>query len=176
MRRALFVLALMLAPLSARAETYDYLVACANEAACQKDPVIGRYWHAPDSDNPAGSWDGSRVISGVQVYAVTGSHQQTDPDTGATYTVEDRCYYSTGGTPCPGVTAQWNAIIALSVPDPALQASPYCQLVADRELAASGAPTSQFMVFVTPTAQALIGTALISPTFAGSKYPFSGAP
>jgi hypothetical protein len=159
----------------ARAETFDYLIACPDQPTCQNDPIIGKYWHAGDSDNPQGSWDGSRVIPNVQVYQVTGTSQQTDPQTGATYTVENRCYYA-GGTPgCPEWTPLWDLVIALTTIDPALEGSPYTVPVSDRELAASGAPQSQFIVFASPAAQPLLGVAIVSPTFAGSNYPFSGA-
>lgn len=171
-RYGLFALALLLAPVAARCEIFDYLLACPDAATCQSDPVIGKYWSPPSDDNPNGSWDGSRVISAVQVYQVTGTQQVTDPTSGQTYTQEIRCYYA-GGTPaCPGFTPTWDSIVALPSATDKLASSPYLMLIADRELAASGAPLSQFIVKASTVAQGLLGAALVSPTFAGSAYPF----
>ena len=59
--------------------------------------------------------------------------------------------------------------VALPAKDPTLSALPYCVLVADRDAANAG---SQNFILQTAMTQAQLNSYVVSPTLAGSNYPF----
>ncbi|MEW6121305.1 MAG: hypothetical protein AB1698_01730 [Pseudomonadota bacterium] len=101
------------------------------------------------------AWDLSRIIPGVAVYRIAGTETVTDQETGATWDRDVR-------EPLLG----WYMVLALDARDPALDASPACVLIADRD---SG---TILHTITTPEDLATLG---LEPTFADSDYPF-GAP
>jgi hypothetical protein len=99
------------------------------------------------------------TIPGVSVYQITGSQTITDPDTGQSETVPVTQDY-------PG----WFIVIALPALDPALQAESGCVLVADRDAANAGKP--DFLLYTSTLTSDQLASSAVSPTFAGSNYPF----
>ena len=157
-RRLTFTVAL-LCPLAAHAGIVDHLIRCDTEATCVADPVVGQYRVSASDDGPA-SWRGDVAIPDVKVYVVTGT--TTDPATGQV--TENRTYF-------PG----WFLVIARPALDPALRDLPNgeCRLIADRDAAEAG---QSFILYTAPDiAPSDLANAFVTPTFAGSRYPFSGA-
>jgi hypothetical protein len=135
----------------------DHLLRFDTEAAAQADPVVGAYF-------VQGAWRGDICIPNVSVYAVTGTQTITDPDTGTSYQADVR-------TPFSG----WYIVISLSEISAALRDLPgnLCRMITDRDAANRG---DAFVRYVAPdVTQADLATAIVEPTFAGSRYPF-GSP
>lgn len=126
----------------------DYLLVHPTEAEAAAAPQLAAY-------RVGDAWDLSRIIPGVAVYRIAGTETVTDPETGATWERETR-------EPLVG----WFLVLALDDRDPALDASPACVLIADRD--------SGTILHTITTAEDL-ATLGIEPVFAGSGYPF-GAP
>lgn len=125
----------------------DYLFVHPSEADAAAAPLLAPY-RAGDE------WDLSRAIPGVAVYRITGMETVTPPDM-EPFEREVR-------EPLIG----WFMILALDERDEALDASPACVLIADRD---SG------VILHTITTAEDLATLGIEPVFAGSDYPF-GAP
>lgn len=140
---------------------YDHLLNFPDEATAQADPVVGKYYTPASADVP-GAWRGDCCIAGVSVYAITGTTTVTDPQTGATYQQEQHSNF-------PG----WFIVISLPALDPTLQALPGCILIADRDAANAGSPN---FIRYSSVDQATLNAAHVSPTFAGSNYPFGSVP
>lgn len=141
----------------ARADQFDHLMNFPTEAAAQADPVVGKYWISDGQGG--GSWRGDVVFAPVEVYTVTGTQTVTGPN-GQTFQ-----------RPVKQDAAGWFLIISLTAIDPSLQAEPGCMLIADRDKALAG--STAFLDYVNPSiTQAQLAATLISPTPAGSNYPF----
>jgi hypothetical protein len=124
----------------------DHLMTFASEAAAQADPVVGKYWTAPDAQGDPGTWDASRVIPGVSVYTLNDDGSQT---------------------PYSG----WFIVIAAAALDPNLEAEPGCILIADRDKANANDPS--FMLYTQPgMSESELAASRVSPVFAGTTYPF----
>lgn len=140
----------------------DYVLGFPSEAAAQADPIIGSYYTQPSSDAPGG-WRGDVCLPGVAVTVVGTGGTITDPQTGMTFPGPDKPFDSL-----------WRLVISKPSRDAALDAHAATQLVADRDKANAGVPLSQFILYaVLPLAT--LATLHISPTFAGSNYPFGGS-
>lgn len=136
----------------------DHLMTFASEAAAKADPVVGQYYTAPGPNGPGG-WRGDCCIPNVFVWQPSADTTVTDPSTGFVSTVHHP------------FDTNWRVIIARLSADPALTALASCHLVTDRDAAAVGQP---FVVQSVMT-QAQLNTLALSPTFAGSAYPFGDA-
>lgn len=144
----------------------DHLMNFATEAAAQADPIVGAYWTPADNEGDPGAWRGDCTIPGVSVYSITGS--QTITITNPDGSTSQETVPTT--QPFPG----WFIIISLTAVDPNLQAETGCILIADRDMANAGNPN--FLLYTQPgLTSAELAAAKVSPTFAGSNYPF-GAP
>lgn len=142
---------------------YDHLMRFETENDAKADPVMAAYWHAGQDEEP-GSWDTSRCIPGVSVYAVTGT-ETVDDGQGGEYEREVRESYS-----------GWFINVALPVMSAELRDvdGNACRLIASREAADLGQP---FLVYVAPDmVPEILGEARVEPTFAGSNYPFGQIP
>ena len=135
--------------INAHADQYDYLLNYPDQATAQADPVLAPFWHAPDSDNPSGSWDQSQVFPGETVYSVVGGQPVAFPG--------------------------WWVWVSVSKSSNVLVTDPALVIAADRDLALAGNPAFMFYVTTNLTPQQL-DAAFISPEPLGSNYPFGNAP
>lgn len=136
----------------------DHLLGFASQDDSRK--LLPDYWRAGDDEGP-GAWRGDCCIPGVSVYRVVGTEEVKDPAPAQSYEREIREDY-------PG----WFIVIALSALDAGLRDLPgnTCRLIADRDAAAQG---QSFIRYLAPDMDpAALGEAHVSPTFAGSQYPF----
>lgn len=127
----------------------DHLIRHDSEALALADPMLAAY-------RQGNAWDTSRCLAGVAVYAVTGSEEIEDPETGDVAVREIRDYL-------PG----WRMIVSTPARDPDLVA-PACTLVTDRDAALEGRPFVVASVLDLATLAAL----KLEPSPAGSGYPF----
>jgi len=140
---------------------FDYIFAFPSQDAAKADPVVGAYWSAPSAMSPGG-WIGN-VVPGLSV---------TVNGTGGTIQVTDE---SGNATTEPGpdkpLDGLWRILIESRSIDPVLDGSPAREIVADRGLALSGAPTSAYIVY---SAVPLANLAALSanPMPAGSAYVY----
>ena len=140
---------------------FDYIFGFPNEAAAKADPVVGAYWREPSNDD-AGGWFGN-AIPGLAI---------TVNGTGGTVQVADE-YGNITTQPGPDkpLDSLWRILIESRLLDPALNSSPAREIVADRGLALSGAPTSAYIVYSSvPLASLAALTA--QPMPAGSAYVY----
>ena len=141
----------------------DYILAFPTEADAIADPVVGAYYVPASAMSPVGQWRGDCVIPNIEIYTQTGTQSITQPD-GSTQTVPVN-------TPIDG---KFRLVIALRHRDAALDAHPLLAIVADRDAAEAGASVAQFVLWCNVPVAALQGL-FVSPTFAGSNYPFGAA-
>ncbi len=109
-------------------------------------------------------WDGSRVVTGVQIITAEAVWNRSDPDP----------MKATLATPEQHLPGFW---LAIALPDlsPALRDLPgdVCRYISDRDAANAGAPREQFTLYLSASVDpAILATARVSPVFAGSAYPF----
>jgi hypothetical protein len=140
---------------------FDYIFAFVSEAAAQADPVVGAWWAAPSAQLP-GAWMGN-VIPGLRV-TVNGSG-------GAISTTDQFGAVTTQPGPDLPLDALWRILIESRSLDPALDASPAREIVADRGLALSGAPMSNYIVYSSVPLESL-AEMTASPMPAGSAYVY----
>ena len=126
----------------------DHLLTFATETAAQADPVVGTYWIPPDNDGYTGEWRGDVCIPNVSVYTI-------NPDQSYAY------------------LSGWFIIISRPTLDEALQNTATglaCVLIADRDAANAG--DADFILYAPGLSQEQLAGTYVSPTFAGSNYPF----
>lgn len=128
----------------------DHLMAFADEATAKSDAVVGTYWNAT-----AASWDLSRCIPGLFVWAPAADTTATDGQGNMIVT-----HHAYDGL--------WRINIALPVRNAALCALPSCHLVTDRDAANAGQP----FVLQSVLTDVQLAALMIQPVFAGSNYPF----
>lgn len=140
----------------------DHLFAFPSEAAARA--ALPAYCaHGPDG---VWHWDGSRVVTGVQIITAEAVWNRSDPDPFKAVLVWPEQHL-------PGF---WIAI-ALPGLSPALRDLPgdVCRYISDRDAANAGAPREQFTLYLSASVDpSLLATARVSPVFAGSAYPFGG--
>jgi hypothetical protein len=140
---------------------FDYIFAFPSQDAAKVDPVVGAYWSAPSAMSPGG-WVGN-VIPGLRV-TVNGS--------GGTISTTDQ-FGAVTTQPGPDLPLDglWRILIESRSIDPVLDASPAREIVADREAALSGAPTSAYVLYSSvPLTNLAALTAIPMP--AGSNYVY----
>lgn len=138
----------------------DYLLCAPDEPTARADATLAAFYLAASWMSPGG-WDGSCVIPSVQVWLDSGDVTTgTDPITGQPIVTH---------SPLPGF---W-LVVSQVQRNAALEASPYLMLGADRD-AASPTNTGIFVFGPGQSAARFVG-AHVSPTFAGSAYPFGAS-
>ena len=143
---------------------FDYIFAFPSQDSAKADPVVGAYWSAPSAMSPGG-WIGNLIPDlSVTVAGSGGTIEVTDESGNIT----------TQPGPDKPLDSLWRILIESRLLDPALDASPAREIVADRELSLSGAPASVYIVFSSvPLASLAALTA--SPMPAGSSYVYGAA-
>lgn len=151
------MLALMLLTATAQADQIDYLFTCASEAACIADPALASYYTPANADGP-GAWRGDVVIPNVQVWDTRQDVSSTDADGDLIVT---HTY----------LTGFW-LVVSIAGGNAALAGDANLVLAADRDAANAGRP---FVLFSSQP-EGSLSFFQLSPTFAGSKYPFGAVP
>lgn len=174
MIRWLLILSLgMLAGIvAARANQIDYLFICPDEPTCIADPAIGKYHVPADSSGDPASWNMSSVLPGppdgpLSVFQITGSQTITVTNLDGSQSQQT--------VPTTQAYPGWPVVISVPGGDPALDGNQYEVLKTDRDMANAGNPG--FMLYAAPNlTQSQFNASVISPTFAGSRYPFGNTP
>lgn len=126
----------------------DHLLRFASGAAAQTDAVVSAYYIN-------GNWRGDVCLPNVQVWQPSADTQSTDGHGNKIITHSYLPY--------------WHIMISLPTLDQALRNHPACTIVADRDAANAGKP---FILYTSIVAPDSLANYDLSPTFAGSGYPF----
>jgi hypothetical protein len=142
---------MILLELPATAGQIDYLVTCPDEATCQMDATIGKYY-------VDGVWRPDIVLQPIEIWQPANdmTSQETGPD-GQLITVVMHQFL-------PG----FSLVISLSQENAVLSASPYVQLVTDRDAAEAGRP----FVLQSKFSMDELNTYRLQPVSQGTSYPF----
>jgi hypothetical protein len=140
----------------------DYILAFTSQDTAKTDQIIGTYWNIPSDISPGG-WAGN-VIPNINVTVNgTGTPMQITDQNGN--------IINQIGPDLP-LDNLWRILIMTKTTNQDLDSHPNLELCADRELALSGVPRSQFILFPTTLPEIFSGVT-VSPTPAGSAYLFT---
>ena len=137
----------------------DYILAFPDQPTAGADPVVGVYF-------VNGAWRGDVCIPGLAV-TVLGTGQPM------TITMQDGSTQTVPGPDQP-LDALWRIAIGLPARAPVLDTHPSLEIVADRDLASSGAPLASYILYSNVPLDNLKLLA-VSPSFAGSDYVYGGS-